>query len=268
MWSIFIKTIREKATFLITMCLVAFLTLWLYISLYPTVAKQADEYTKIMAQFSPEMWKIFGMTDGNFSLTSLEKFLSVEMFSFMWQIMAIIMFVSLGVGTIAGEIESGTMEILLSLPLARIQLLWSKYMTTVLAVLIFCAVSILCIIPMAEAYNIEYNASVYPKVFIVGTLFAVSGLSISYMCSCIFEKGRATMISVGIYLIMYIINIVSTLKENMENLKYLSFFYYLDLSKILSEDSISYRNLLVFACTTIIAMLIATIYFHRRDIQS
>jgi len=266
MKALFLKTIKEKMWLLIILCIVSILTLWLYISLYPTFSKQSGEYEKLLASFPKELWEIFGLQDGNFSMSTLEKFISVEMYSLLWPILSIIFFISIGVGLIAGEIEKGTIEIILSLPISRIKAFLSKYLAGATIIIILSFVSIYSVIPIARALNIAYNVETYHKLFLTGTLFCLSGFSVVMLLSTIFDKGKTILIGTGIYFMMYVITILSALKDNLKDLQYFSFFHYLDASRVLSENKLDEHSILVFSAVTIICTIIAVYIFHKRDI--
>lgn len=267
MWTIFLKTIKEKWKFTLILSAIAVVTVWMYLSLFPTFSKQSVEYEKLLSQFPKEMWEVFGIKNGQFSMSTLEQFLSVEMFSLLWPIMIIIIFINFGVSFIAGEIDKGTIEILLSLPISRIKTFLAKYLAGVLLLASFCFVSIMCIIPLAMIYNIDYQALVYVKAFTSGLLFCLAGFSLTMLFSSVFEKGKASGLTTGLFLVMYIINILSSLKDSLENLQYLSLFHYLDISKILSENKLEIVSVVVFSVVTFISTVAAAICFSKRDIS-
>jgi ABC-2 type transport system permease protein len=264
---LFIKSIKDRWLFILVMCVISVLTLWMYVSLFPTVMKQSDEYEKLLSQFPKEVWEIFGIKGSSFSMSTLERFISVEMYTLLWPIMSIIMFVSFGVGIVASEIERGTIQILLSLPLSRVKMFISKYLAGAILILIFCAVSTLSIIPLARLYHIEYQAEVYYKVFIDAALFTICGYSVSALCSSFFERSRASAVATGLFLVMYIINIISTLKDNLSDLKYLSFFYYLDIPSVLLNNKLEGLSIAVFVAVSIACVITGIVHFNRRDIS-
>jgi len=123
------------------------------------------------------------------------------------------------------------------------------------------------VIPIAKIYNIEYFGEVYIKVFINGLLFATCGYSVAVMFSCIFEKGVATALSTGTFLAMYILNVMSSLKDDLVTLKYFSFFHFLDLTNILAQNTIDIHSILVFLLAIASSTIIGMIYFIKRDIS-
>jgi ABC-2 type transport system permease protein len=267
MLALILKTIKEKRSFFIILCIVSIVTLWMFVALFPTVSKQSAEYEKLLGSFPKELWEIFGIKNGNLSMSTLEKYVSVEMFSLLWPILNISFFISVGVSLIAGEIDKGTIEILLSLPVSRLKMFFAKYLGGALLIAALCFVSIYSIIPIAKAYDITYRIEVYHKLFLTGLLFSLSGYSVVILLSVIFEKGRAILLGTGIYLMMYIMPIIGSLKDSLKDLQYFSFFHYLDAPQILSENQFNENSILVFSLVTVICTILAAYIFHKRDIS-
>ncbi len=267
MKTIFLKTIKEHWIFIMIMSVISIATVWMYVALFPTFSNQSEEFAKMLANFPKEMWEIFGIKSDSLALNTLEQFLSVEMFSLMWPIFAIIIITKIGGSLIASEIDKGTIEILLSQPISRFKIIVSKLFASGALITIFTVISIFCIIPLAQIYNIDYHAEVYTKVFANAYLFMLCGLAISVMFSTIFEHSKTTMLNAGMYMLMYIVNVISALKDSLSSLQYLSFFHYLDLSAILSENTIQTHSVVVFTAVIITTTMISFIHFNRRDIS-
>jgi ABC-2 type transport system permease protein len=268
MSEIFKKTLKEKYKFIIILCVILIFALWLYISLYPTFSKQSGEYEKLLSQFPKEMWQIFGISEGKFIITNLESFISVEMFSIFWPVVAIIIIVNLGTAMIGGEEDKGTLILLLSLPVTRIRLFLGKYLASLCLIALFCFASVYSVIPYASLYNIEYNLEVYHKVFLTALAFCTCGLTIAALCSVLWEKGKASGAATGIYLIMYIIYIVSALKDELKDLRYLSFFHYLDLPGVLSNNRLDGQGIFVFLAVTAVTLTATLWIFNKKDYSS
>jgi hypothetical protein len=83
-----------------------------------------------------------------------------------------------------------------------------------------------------------------------------------YFFSSLFsEKGRANFIPAGILVLMYVLNIVAGLKDNLKNLKYFSFFYYYNPGKFLVYGEVDNRAWWVFLGTFLVATILAAIWF-------
>ena len=65
---------------------------------------------------------------------------------------------------------------------------------------------------------------------------------------------------------MYALNIISSLKDNLSDLKYFSFFYYFDINKALLNQTIDDMSVYIFIGTIIICVLSSAIIFNRKDV--
>jgi len=266
MFNIFWQTIKEKKWTLLIYCLGVILFLWMYIVLFPTFKDQMANLIEYMKSLPEGFMKAFGFEIDSFA--TLEGYLASEQFSFIFPIMLIALMVSCGSTYLAGEIEKGTMGFLLSQPISRLKLFLGKYFAGLLYLLIFTIISILFIFPLSRAYNITYHPERFYKLGLVSFLFGLALFSLSMLFSALFsEKSKPTFIVVGILLVMYFINIVSGLKENLDKLKYFSFFYYFKPPEILNHNTINKWTWVVFIGTFIITTIAAIFWFKKRDIS-
>lgn len=96
------------------------------VALYPSFA---DSFAGIEL---PEFYEVFGDID---DMTSFEGFLDIEFFSWI-PIMLGIYALVIGSGTLAGEEDSGTLEVLLSMPIPRWQLVLVKAVAIAIALMV------------------------------------------------------------------------------------------------------------------------------------
>ncbi|NQU99431.1 MAG: ABC transporter permease, partial [Parcubacteria group bacterium] len=245
MFTIFWRTIKDKKVFIIIYCLAAFMMMFMYVAMYPSIEEKSGEFNQLMENYPEGMMKAFNIE--TISFDKLENFLSLENYSIIWPLMAMFMMVSLAGYSISKEIEKGTAEILLAKPISRLKIYFSRYLTGVVVLLLFAIVSVFSVVPLAEIYDIEYAFDNHVKIFVLSFLFGWAVFSVSLMFSAMFsEKGRTYALSGGFLLIMYVMNLLASLKEDLENLKYTSFFYYYDFNKAMIENNIEMLSILVF----------------------
>jgi len=252
---------------LLIYCIGTIVFLWMYVGLFPSFADKREQFNQMMEYYPKEFMDAFGIQDTGSIFSTIENFLAMEQFNFIWPILVIALTVSIGGASIAGEIEAGTIETLLELPISRIKIFLAKYLAGLAIIAFFTAVSVFAAIPLAAAYNIDYQASHYLTTFIVAMLFAWSIMSIAFFFSVIFNsKGKAYFIPVGILIVMYVLKIIASLKGNLKDLQYFSFFYYFDANKSLIENTIDNWSYIVFGGVIIVLTIVAAIWFSKRDI--
>lgn len=259
-------TIRKKLKTLFVYIAISVALTWMLTALYPDFSKQADQLSAVFQNYPEDFIKAFDVDMQNF-LASLEGFLAAENYSIMWPIILIILTLSLGAGAIAGEIEAGTMEILLAQPISRLKIFFGKYITGALIALSFVWISILAVIPLAMLYHIDYQLKNHFMIAILGSLLALAIFSLSMLFSAIFSsKGKTASVPAGILIFMYAIKIIAKLKESLSDLEYLSFFHYFDSNQALLYGNINKSAILVFLGVSIICTVIGALWFQKRDI--
>ncbi len=265
MLNIFWRIIKDRKISLLVYCLAMVGFLWMYVALFPSLQESfelIDAYVKTL----PEGFlKAFGFETEAFR--TFEGYIATEHFSFIWPIVMIILMMSFAGGAIAGEIDKGTIEIILSQPISRIKIFFSKYLASIFTLLVFVLASIASVFPMASIYDISVKTENFIKLGILGFIFGLAIFGISMLFSVIFsEKGKVYFITAGILILMYVVNIISALKENLEDLRYGSFFYYFNPTNALVHNKIDNLAYYVFLGTFVTTTILAVIWFEKRDI--
>ncbi len=267
MWGIFTRFLKDKRAMTIGFCLGALGFIEMYVALFPSIQKQAAELNKMMATFPKEFMKAFGLDSTKVLFSSLESYMSTEYFSFFWPILVTIMAISFAGAICVGEIEKKTIEVTLAQPVSRVKILLSRYLAGALAVTFFTIVSSYGILILAILQKIDYSLVNYSTVALMGSLCGLAIFTIATFFSVLFsERGRAIIVTTGILLLMYALNIISGLKDSLVNLQYLSFFHYFSAPQVFGENKIVDWSIPVFVGTILVFLLAAIIRFQKRDI--
>lgn len=265
MFTIFFRTIKDRKLTILIYCLAVIGFLWMYISLFPSISQSFDQLKGYLNTFPKGFMDAFGIDAESF--TTFEGFIGSEQFTFIWPIMLVLLTISFSAGAIAGEIEKNTVELLLSQPISRLKIFTAKYLAGTFALATFVFISIAAIYPLAAAYDITFKSGNFIRFGVLGFAFGFAIYSLSMFFSTIFsEKGRANFAPAGILILMYVANILAGLKENLKNLKFTSFFYYYNPSKILVHGQIDKWSWVVFFGVGIFFTVLSAIWFSKRDI--
>ncbi|MCX6812184.1 MAG: ABC transporter permease subunit [Candidatus Berkelbacteria bacterium] len=258
---------KERKWPIIIYSVVSVLLLLLYVSLFPGLQSQSKQLGEVLKSMPAGLLKALGSSADQLSNFTLEALLASKQFSVVFQTMAAILAISIAVNDLAAEIERGTIEFLLSQPVSRLKLYFSRFFSGAILLITFTAFSTISVIPLAKMFNVAYQANVYFMLFFVGSLFALACYSFSYLISALSStNGRVFGIAGGIIGYMYITFIVSTLKENLDKLKFVSFFHYFSADVI--YNGIDKLAIWVFVLTIIICTTVGAVIFQRRDISA
>ena len=269
MLALIVQTIKKRKWSIIGYIAASTLLMWMLVAIFPSFAESGQDLAQLFEQYPEELFKAFGVEDMQSILASLEGYVGVENYSIMWPIILIIMVVAYGGSALAGEIEGGTIGILLSQPISRIKLFLGKYIAGITGILIFVLASILSIVPFAILYSVDYSLQNNLTLALLGSGFALALFSITMMFSSFFsERGKVTLLSAGLFMLMYFLNILATLQESLANLKYFSLFHYFDYNSALLRNEIDTKSIAVFLGVSLVCTGIGLFWFNRRDIAA
>lgn len=239
----------------------------MYIALFPSFSKQSEQLSQMMEAFPPEFFKAFNIDPGSMTFGSLEPYLSSEYMSFLLPILVIIFAISLANYISVKEVESGTVEVAASLPVSRNKIFLERYFTGVIMLLVFSFASIFMAIPLAKIHGVDFVTQNYLTASIGSFFLAWAIYSLSLLFSTFLsDKGRATAIASGVLLMMYVLNIVASLKDELSNLQYISFFHYFNGSELLAKNTFPEYSLLVLGGFSIVTLVVSLIWYNRRDL--
>lgn len=262
------RMLRDKYKTFIGYLLTAVAFLEMYVALFPSIRQQAGQFDQMLKSFPPALFKAMNMDPNTLSFASLEAFLSTEYMSFLWPIMAIIFAISLANYISVNEVEKGTMEMLISLPVNRVRVFMERYSAGLLILAGFSAVSLLGAIPLAGLHGISYISNNYVTAAVGSFFFVWAVYSLAILFSVIFsEKGRASMASGGILIVMYVISIIANLQDSLKNIQYFSFFHYFNGSDLLAKGIYPGHSLFVLGGFAVVATVVALLWFNRRDLS-
>lgn len=265
-WPLVAKEIKQRKWTIISYSLIAFGFLWLYSAIFPSFAKESAKLNELFDAYPKALLEAFNIEQ--LQLSTFSGYISAEHFSLVWPLMAILIAVSTAGVMLAGEIERGTMSLLLALPVSRSKLYVSKYVAGVLALAIFTLFSSAVVIPLAGLSNIDVNAANVWRVTLLSFAFGWSVFSLSFMFSAMLkERSRVYFVVGGGLMLMYVANLVSGLVNSLDKFKYVSFFHYYTPDKALVGGKLSISSCALFAIVALISTAVGYFVFNKRDIS-
>lgn len=261
--------LRDKLRFLLIMALSVVGFQEMYIALFPEIQKQADQLNQLLQAYPESFMKAFGIDSATSMFNTLENYLSTEMFTFFWPILMIVTAVSLAGYAVAGDVDKGTIEMVLSQPISRVRLFISRYLAGALGLIVFSAVSAFSPVVWAELHGINYDLSKFAVLSLGCILFSMAVFGLAMLVSSLAsDKGRVGMITGGSLVLMYVLNILAGLQERLENLKYFSFFNYYRGEVLLGKGEFVDWSVIVLGGFALLSAIAALVIFKKRDITT
>ena len=230
------------------------------VGVYPSMGPQLDD---MMANYPPELLAFFGEVS---SLSSIEGFLALEVFNMMAPIALAFFAIILGARAIAGAEERGTLDLFLSNPLPRWQVVASGFATIAGALFGTVAILGLCTWLPAILAGVDLAAGsvVAAALNLLPLCLFFGGLAL-LVSAIVHRAGLAIAIPGAVLLAMYVINALAGLAESLEPLRPLSIFYYYGSA---IERGIDWPSFAIIALLGAAFAALASVAFARRDIYT
>jgi ABC-type transport system involved in multi-copper enzyme maturation permease subunit len=267
MFAVFRRILKDKRNNLIAYLIGSTVFIEMYLSLFPTLKQQADMLNKLLESYPKGLMSAVGFEGTAAFFSNVENYMSTEFFTLFWPILTITMMISFANSMVVAEIERGTIETVLAQPISRLKLFFTRYLAGAFYFAIFSGVSIFSIVLSAKLHGFDYQLRNYFTIWGVGFLFGMAIFSVASFFSSVFsERGRATFATTAIIIAMYALNIISGLKDSLKDLRYFSFFHYMNAPMLLGKNQIPDWSLLVFGGAIVVFTAAAAFWFNRRDV--
>jgi ABC-2 type transport system permease protein len=224
--------------------------------LYPAIAEQFE---------GVEIENVgFGAVD---DLSDPRQFFQVEFFTWSPVLMTVFAII-VGGALLAGEEGAGTLELLLSQPLARRALFVGKLAgvaMAALAILLIAGVGFLLTAPFVDLKGevAVGELAVAPLSQLTFVWFALSATVLAATLTP--TRGRAAALMTAAAFVAYALNITADLVESLSWLHYLTPYYYSDAQRVLTEGTVWWHQAGLLAAALACAAL-ALVAFEGREI--
>lgn len=257
--SIFFNAIWQRKISILATASGMFVFALLFASLHETFA---DTIVGFADTFAPEFSAVLGDIS---AAAKPEGFLNLELYSLFLPFAVAITGVVFAAKAIGKEEESGTLELLLASPISRSKIFIQKLGAIKLALFIVAFSSWLGVVAGKAWFVFDANltnvALASLTVFLLGLVYAMAALA----GQAVTGKSKIGMgVGAGLLVLTYFANVLSELVDNLEWLKYLSPFHYMDVSAVL-DGSGELINFVILLIAAVILYVIAHIGFLKRD---
>ncbi len=238
------------------------MNLWI-VTFYPAIRDSAFALDQYLQNLPPAFAALLGETA---SFNTIEGFLTVELFTFFWPALTLAFAIGSGAGTIGGEEESGTLDLLLSHPVPRWRVLLEKFA----ALTVFSGIAIgagllgliLGTLFVNEAIDLGKLGAAILSIWLLTLLFGTLSLALTGVG---LHRGAAAGIGAGVAALSFLINTLGPLADLPESLRRVSPWYYYDGGVALTEG-LKLGNAALLAGLVIVFLAVALFGFQRRDL--
>ena len=260
--NVFTKTLRDQRRSLMWWSIGIAALAIITTLFYPSIS-QAGDLSKALED-SEALANLFsgGFTD----LQSPEGFLNSQLYSLTVPIVFLIFAISAGSGAIAGEEERGTLDLLMSSPVTRTEVLVHKFAAMVVAIsglgVVLWAAVILGAAIVEMDVSLWRSAQVVISGLLLGTAFGACALALG---SATGRRGTSIAVASAAGVGTYFLNALAPLVDTLEPLTKLSpFYYYIDADPLVNGLNPLHATVLV--ALSLVLLGIALVTLERRDL--
>ncbi len=215
---------------------------------------------------------LLDMIGGVFDLATFAGFFTMEFMAMIWIWLGIYYVLKAG-QDIPSTIENKTIDLILSKPLKRWEFVLGRYLrfvfSTFTVILSMTLVTFLLTLILPNLQDEEINYGEFIVALTWAFLFILSLVTTAFFFSVFLPRKKATGAAFGVMVIFFIIGtFYSYFAENIQDLKFLSLFFYYDPSRILVShlyDDVV-RDFLILAGYSGVVLTASIMVFNRRDI--
>ncbi len=238
----------------------------LTVGVYPTVREGADTFTQLLESMPQGMMSFFGSSDVA-EMLSPAGFVNSRVNASIGAIVLAVFAISLGTGSIAGEEDRRTMDLILATPISRSRIVLERFAAMVTLVGIV-AVAVLAVMVVANplvdldftlANMVASNIGLALLALVFGSLaLAVGGVT--------GKRGLTIGVAAGVTVASFFINGLAQLVDWLEGAQKITPFYWLQRSDPLSRG-VSIEDTLIMVAVIGVFVAVAVFGFQRRDVS-
>jgi ABC-2 type transport system permease protein len=232
----------------------------MYSAFYPSISNPA--MAAALKNYPDALKKTFGMQD----LTTPQGYLGTYIFGLLVPVLLAVFGIVAGSRAVAGDEESGTLDLVLAHPVSRPRLLLSRLAALVVQVLVVCAlVYVLLLVlaaPTKTTVGAGYLGAAVTQLAFFGICFVALTLAVGAATG---RRSAAIAAGTGVAVVGYFANNLAPQVRGLEWARYVSPFYYLTGNQPLYHGlSLGYCAVLLGAAAVLAAAGLAL--FRTRDV--
>jgi ABC-2 type transport system permease protein len=253
----------RKSTIIWTISLIAVFAL--FMSLFPSFAKDAEEYEKLLLGYPLALRKALGI-----NLETLFSILGFYSYALTFIVLCgAIQAMNLGTSIISKEVREKTADFLLTKPVTRTGIITGKLLAALTSLVITNAVYLASASIIAlQMTNDDFSMKVFILMSLTLLFVQLMFLAIGFILSVIIPKIKSVLtVSLGTVFAFYFIGAMATTTDD-DVKRYISPFKYFDNNYIMNHSGYETSYLIAGGVIMIIAIAASYLIYTKKDIQS
>jgi ABC-2 type transport system permease protein len=231
--------------------------------IYENFFQQNVDLRQLFDAFPEGLMAFFG---GDVNLFEPSGFLHLEFFSYTPLVLGI-MATSSAAGLIAKKEEDGTLELILSQPISRTTVFWSRLFALILSIVLILVITwagFALGLESTDTFDLAQEQLILPFASLFAVLMVFLGLAL-LLSMIIPNSGAANAIAAMLLIASYFISSLANIDDSLEGINRFSpLKYYQGGSAI---EGLDVQNLLILLAIAVVFILVAWVIFIWRDLR-
>ena len=233
-------------------------------SIFPSIEGSAD-LNDLIESYPDVLKSLFGIT-GSGDLTSGAGFLDAELFSFMLPLFILVLAISSGTRTLAGEEDAGRLELVLAYPVRRRNVVVAKGLAVSIEVLVACVAAIAAILVFDVIVGLELSlghvAGAFASLLALGLFYGWLSLAVGAAYP---SRALALGVAAGVAAAAYLVGGLHDLAGWLDPFRFLSPFWLVGQSPL--QGGTDAVGVVVVLLAAIVILVLGAILVERRDLE-
>lgn len=266
--NVFNKTVFERwrPTVVYVVGLLAYMLM--LTAVYPTFRKMLTAKSELLKNYPKAVLQLFGVN--SIDAASFSNYITLELLGFIWVVIMAAFVMAFARQMVAGEIHDGTLELLMSQPVARWKVLTSEGVALLGGIVVLVVTTVVGIIVygsiFASSAGVNYAgcAAFIP----VGICLAAAVAGYSVLFSVLLnDPRRAVMAAVGLTLFFYLLHFAASYSSVLEKVDWFGIFHYYNPMKVIDSAQVPVKSVLILLAFAAVGFGASLWFFQRKDIK-
>jgi len=263
-FKIALQTIMDykRTTIILTLLFMAIAVL--YCGMFPAFKEPLEEMmgSGLFESFS----SFFGPS--TFDMATYVGFINLELYQIFYIVIMGIIIGFIAASIVSKEIEGKTIDILMSNPISRKQIVFEKFVGLIPMSLIINFGTMLAVMGITVVIGEELNFGNLFLTHVASIPYFLAILGIAILISVIInEKMKASITFIAILMGMYVLETISKTVPDYELIGIVSITHYFIPYNTLKFGDFNVSSALILICITTVCLVVSLIYFEHKDIE-
>lgn len=232
------------------------------IYIYPSIAESTADIDALIEALPESFREGFGAE----TYTTIEGFVAAELYQFVWILLLGLYLAYAAGGTVADDVESGRIYLVLATSVGRAQVVFEKFCSLIVPIGVLSLLMPLVVFgaTLAVGYPLDPGALVAVHVLSIPYLLVCGGIGLAF--SVLVDRGDvAQRGAIAIVFLLFLLESVTT-GTDVEWVGAVSPTRYVDPTEILLHETYRIGDAVLLLAVALVLVVASLAYFQRRDV--